>query len=54
MVLDEDLHPLHELTEEGKMEYQRMLKAASDYKEAHPFLWRLEKILAGVWNMLFK
>lgn len=54
MVLDEDLRPLHELTEAGKLEHQRILKAASDYKEAHLFLWRLEKILARVWNMLFK
>ena len=54
MVLDEDLRPLHELTEAGKLEHQRIIKAASDYKEAHPFLWMLQKILARVWSMFFK
>ena len=50
MVLDEDLQPLHELTEAGKLEHQRMLKAASDYKEAHSFLWMLEKFVGKIWS----
>lgn len=45
MVLDEDLNPLHGLTEEGKIEYQRILKEVADYKCAHPILWLLKKLL---------
>ena len=48
MVLDEDLQPLHELTEAGKLEHQRIIKAAFDYKEAHPFLWMLEKLVSKI------
>jgi len=40
MVLDEDFNPLHRLTEEGKIEYQKILKAISKYKQQHPFRWK--------------
>ena len=50
MVLNEDLQPLHGLTEAGKLEHQRILKATSDYREAHPFLWMLEKLVGKIWS----
>lgn len=52
MVLDEDLQPLHGLTEAGKLEYQRILKAASDHRKAHLLLWMLEKLVGKIWFFL--
>lgn len=49
MVLDEDLQPLHGLTEAGKLEHQRILKAASDHRKAHLLLWMLEKLVGKIW-----
>ena len=50
MVLDEDLQPLHGLSEAGKLEHQRILKAASNYKKSHLFLWMLEKLAGKIWS----
>ena len=43
MVLDEDLNPLHELTEEGKKEYQIIVNEALVYQKEHPILWQIKK-----------
>lgn len=46
MVLDEDLKPLHELTEAGKLEHQRVLSEASaECKRTHPLLQLLSQLL---------
>ena len=50
MVLDEDLQPLHGLTEAGKLEHQRILKAASDHRKVHPLLWMIEKLVSKIWS----
>ena len=47
MVTDEELRPLHELTEEGKKNYNDFLEKAADeilFKHQHPFKWMLSKM----------
>ena len=42
MVIDKDLKPLHELTEEGKQAYSDFLEKKADeilFKHQHPFKW---------------
>ena len=42
MVLDEELRPLHGLTEKGKEDYQRFLEQKADqilFRHNHPFIW---------------
>ena len=49
MVIDnKELKPLHELTEEGKRNYQKFLEDRADeiiYKSEHPFKYFFGKIL---------
>lgn len=49
MVIDnKELKPLHELTEEGKRNYQKFLEDRADeiiYKSEHPFKYLFGKIL---------
>ena len=49
MVLDENLNPLHELTEDGKKAYQKMIDDVLSYKKAHPFLYQLKRLLVKFW-----
>ena len=47
MVLDEDLKPMHELTEKGKEDYSRLLESIADeilFRNKHPVKWTIEKI----------
>ena len=53
MVLDEDLNPLHGLTEEGKIECQRIHKEAAYRKHANPILCLFKKLLVRL-QVLFK
>lgn len=46
MAIDEELRPLHELTEEGKKNYNDFLEKVADeilFKHQHPFKWVIEK-----------
>lgn len=43
------LETLHELTEQGKVEYQKMLDAAADdilFRAQHPIKWLFSRILS--------
>lgn len=48
MVYDsETLEALHELTDDGAVEYKKMLEAAADdilYRSEHPFRWFTERV----------
>lgn len=42
MALDEELRPLHRLTERGKYAYSKLLEEKADeilFKHNHPFKW---------------
>ena len=46
MALDEELRPLHGLTEEGKKNYSNLLEKVADeilFKHQHPLKWVIEK-----------
>lgn len=47
MVLDEELRPLHQLTESGKEHYRAFLEEKADeilFKHKHPVKWIAQKI----------
>ena len=47
MAIDEELKPLHELTEEGKKNYSDLLEKGADeilFKHQHPLKWVVLKV----------
>lgn len=47
MVLDDQLRPLHPLTNKGEKQYRQLLESMADeilFKHAHPIKWFFEKI----------